>query len=141
MNVTSVMTPAPSCCTPQTPLRVVAQLMKNRDCGMIPVVDALDTLKPVGTITDRDIALRIVAAGVDPATAHASDCMSSPCATIDTDASLRECCGLMEAQALRRMLVVDDDGRLCGIVALADLAHSGHDATMVDVVKQVSRSG
>ena len=139
MNVTSVMTPGPICCTPQTPLRAVAQLMKNRDCGLIPVVDALDTLKPVGTITDRDIALRIVAAGMDPSTASASDCMSSPCATVDTDASLRECCAQMETHALRRMLVVDDDGRLCGIVALADLAHSGHDATTVDLVKQVSR--
>jgi CBS domain-containing protein len=141
MNVTSVMTPEPSCCTPQTPLRVVAQLMKNRDCGLIPVVDALESLKPVGTITDRDIALRIIAAGVDPSTASASDCMSSPCATIDTDASLRECCELMETHALRRMLVVDDDGKLRGIVALADLAYSGHDATTVGVVKMVSRSG
>ncbi len=141
MNVTSVMTKNPACCTPQTPLRVVAQLMKDRDCGQIPVVDALDTCKPVGAITDRDIAIRIVAAGKNPSEATAADCMSSPCIMIDADTSLRECCAMMETHMLRRMLVVDDDGKLCGIVALADVAHSGHDATTVDVLKVVSQSG
>jgi CBS domain-containing protein len=140
MNVKSVMTANPACCTPQTTLRVVAHLMKDRDCGQIPVVDALDTRKPVGTVTDRDIAIRIVAAGRNPAEATAADCMSSPCVTIEADASLRECCELMEAHMLRRMLVVDDDGKLCGIVSLADVAHSGHDATTVDVLKVVSQS-
>jgi CBS domain-containing protein len=140
MNVTSVMTPDPSCCTPQTPLRAVAQLMKERDCGLIPVVETLESRKPVGTVTDRDIAVRVVAAGMDPSMATAADCMSSPCATIDADTSLRECCAQMEIHMLRRMLVVDDDGRLCGIVALADLASSGHDATTVEMVKVVSQS-
>jgi CBS domain-containing protein len=141
MNVTSVMTASPACCTPQTTLRVVAHLMKNHDCGLIPVVDALETLKPVGTITDRDIAIRIVAAGKNPAEATAADCMSSPCITVDADTSLRECCAQMETHMLRRMLVVDDDGKLCGVVALADVAHSGHDATTVDVLKTVSQPG
>ena len=141
MNLKSVMTAKPACCLPQTAVRVVAHLMKERDCGQIPVVDALDTLRPVGTITDRDIAIRIVAAGKNPAEATASDCMSSPCVTIEIDRSLRECCELMETHKLRRMLVVDDDGMLCGIVALADVAHSGHDATTVDVLKVVSQPG
>ncbi len=141
MNLTSVMTAAPACCTPQTALRVVAQLMKTHDCGLIPVVDALETHKPVGTITDRDIAIRIVAAGKNPAETTAADCMSSPCITVDADTSLRECCAQMEEHMLRRMLVVDDDGKLRGIVALADVAHSGHDATTVDVLKVVSQSG
>lgn len=140
MNVKSAMTANPACCTPLTALREVAQLMKDRDCGLIPVVDALESRKPVGTITDRDIAIRIVAAGRNPAEATAADCMSSPCATVDDDTSLRECCAQMEEHMLRRMLVVDDDGKLCGIVALADVAHSGHDATTVDVLKVVSQS-
>lgn len=141
MNLTSVMTASPACCTPQTTLRVVAHLMKTHDCGLIPVVDALETLKPMGTITDRDIAIRLVAAGKNPAEATAADCMSSPCVAVNTDTSLRECCAQMEAHLLRRMLVVDDDGKLCGIVALADVAHSGHDATTVDVLKVVSQAG
>jgi len=95
MNVTSVMTASPACCTPQTTLRVVAHLMKNHDCGLIPVVDALETLKPVGTITDRDIAIRIVAAGKNPAETTAADCMSSPCIKVDADTSLRECCACL----------------------------------------------
>ena len=140
MNLTSVMTANPTCCTPQTSLRAVALLMKNHDCGLIPVVDALETRKPVGTVTDRDIAIRLVAAGSNPVEMTAAECMSSPCITVDSDASLRECCARMEEHMLRRMLVVDDDGKLCGIVALADVAHSGHDATTVDVLKVVSQS-
>ncbi|HTD27862.1 MAG TPA: CBS domain-containing protein [Xanthomonadaceae bacterium] len=139
MNLKSVMTPKPACCIPQTALRGIAHLMKERDCGLIPVVDTLDTLRPIGTITDRDIAMRIVATGKDPAEATAADCMTSPCVTIEVDRSLRDCCELMEAHMLRRMLVVDDDGKLCGIVSLADVAHSGHDATTVDVLKVVSQ--
>jgi CBS domain-containing protein len=139
MNLKSLMTAKPACCVPQTALRVVAHLMKEKDCGLIPVVDALDTLKPVGTITDRDIAIRIVAVGRNPAETTAADCMSSPCVTIEADRSLRECCELMEAHMLRRILVVDDDGQLCGIIALADVAHSGHEATTVDVLKVVSQ--
>ena len=139
MNLKSVMTANPACCVPQTALRVVAHLMKERDCGLIPVVDALDTLIPVGTITDRDIAVRVVAAGSNPLEATAADCMSSPCITIDSDVGLHECCALMETHMLRRMLIVDDDGKLCGIVALADIAHSGHDATTVDMLKVVSQ--
>ncbi|MEO8743290.1 MAG: CBS domain-containing protein [Lysobacteraceae bacterium] len=139
MNLSSVMTANPTCCTPQTSLRAVALLMKNHDCGLIPVVDALETRKPIGTVTDRDIAIRLVAAGTNPVEMTAADCMSSPCITVDVDTSLRECCARMEEHLLRRMLVVDDDGKLCGIVALADVAHSGHDATSVDVLKVVSQ--
>ncbi len=140
MNLTSVMTANPACCTPQTSLRDVAHLMKTNDCGLIPVVDALETRKPLGTVTDRDIAIRIVAAGKNPAEATAADCMSPDCITVDADTSLRECCAQMETNMLRRMLVVDDEGRLCGIVALADVAHSGLDATTVDVLKVVSQA-
>lgn len=140
MNLKSVMTADPVCCTSGTPLQEVADLMRVHDCGMIPIVDAMDSRKPVGTITDRDIAIRGVATGKSPREGMASDCMTTPCISIDADATLRECCTLMEAHMLRRMLVVDDDGRLCGVVALADVAHSGHDATTVDVLKVVSQA-
>ena len=136
MDLKSVMTPNPATCTPQTPLREVARLMVQFDCGQIPVVD--ESQKPVGVVTDRDIAVRIVAEGRDPASAVASDCMSTPVTTIREDGSLNEACDLMESSQIRRLLVVDAQGRVCGIIAQADLALSGRDRKTAEVVKQVS---
>ena len=60
-TIGTLMTANPASCTPQTPIRQVAQLMIDNDCGQIPVVDADG--RPVGVVTDRDIAVRLVAAG------------------------------------------------------------------------------
>jgi len=139
MDVKSVMTAAPACCNADTPLRDVAQMMVDNDCGEIPVVDASN--KPVGVVTDRDIAVRIVAQGRDAATACAADCMSTPVVTVGLDSSLSDCCQTMEKAQVRRVPVVDADGCVCGIVSLADVAMSGRDEKTVEVVKQVSDPG
>ena len=89
-QVTSVMTANPSCCREDTPLRDVAQLMIDHDCGMIPVVDANG--RPVGAVTDRDIAVRIVARGKDASSSRAGDAMTSPVTTIDSATSLHAWC-------------------------------------------------
>ena len=78
MKVNDVMTQEPACCTPETPLRDVAKMMVESDCGEIPVVDSQRTMRPVGVVTDRDIVVRCVAAGKNPLEAEAEDCMSSP---------------------------------------------------------------
>lgn len=136
MDVRSVMTANPACCTAATPLRDVARMMVDNDCGQIPVVDAANA--PIGVVTDRDIAVRIVAEGRDPATACAADCMTTPVATVSADSSLAECCQTMETEQVRRVPVVAADGSLCGIVSLADVAMSGRDQKTIEVVKQVS---
>jgi CBS domain-containing protein len=138
MDVRSAMTPDPACCTPQSSLQSVACMMQDNDCGEIPVVDDRESRHPVGVITDRDIALRTVAKGIDPLGEKAGDHMSSPCVTVHPDDSLATCCEMMERHQLRRVLVVDGDGRLCGIVALADVAkNAARDAT-AEVVQEVS---
>lgn len=136
MDVKSVMTANPACCTAQTPLRDVARMMVDNDCGQIPVVDAANA--PIGVVTDRDIVVRIVAEGRDPATACAADCMTGPVTTVGADSSLAECCETMEREQVRRVPVVAADGSLCGIVSLADVALAGRDQKTAEVVKQVS---
>lgn len=138
-DVSSVMTANPASCNANTPLREVAQLMVDKDCGLIPVVD--DDNRPVGTVTDRDIAVRVVAAGKDVATATAQDAMTSPIKTVDNTSSLYDATCVMEAEKIRRLVVVDGDGRLAGVTALADLARAGKDQATAQVVKEVSEPG
>ena len=138
-DITSVMTSNPCCCRKDTPLKDVAQMMIDHDCGMIPVVDADD--KPIGAVTDRDIATRIVACGKDASSACACDAMTSPVTTIGADTSLHDATCVMEAEKIRRVIVVDSEGKLAGVAALADLALAGKDQATAHVVKQVSEPG
>ena len=135
-DITSVMTTNPCCCRQDTPLRDVAQMMIDHDCGMIPVVDGDG--RPVGAVTDRDIATRIVAAGKDAVSGCACDAMTSPVTTIDSATSLYDATCVMEAEKIRRVIVVDDAGKLVGIAAIADLALAGKDDATAQVVRQVS---
>ena len=138
-NVTSVMTANPACCTPQTPLRDVAQMMIQNDCGQIPVVD--DRNAPLGVVTDRDIAVRIVAEGRDTNAACASDAMSSPVQTVREDSTLKDAVCLMEAAKIRRVPVVNASGALSGIVSIADIALAGKKTATAEVVREVSEPG
>lgn len=134
-----VMTANPACCTGDTPLRDVARMMVENDCGEIPVVDSRDSGRPVGVVTDRDIAVRMVAEGRDTGSACASDCMSSPVTTVQSTATLADCAQAMEQNQIRRVVVVDNGGAVCGIVSQADIALAGHDRTTGEMVQQVSR--
>ncbi|GAB2516538.1 CBS domain-containing protein [Lysobacter humi (ex Lee et al. 2017)] len=137
MDIRSVMTPDPATCQAQTPIREIARLMLENDCGLVPVIDASG--KPVGTVTDRDIALRVVAEGRDPQQCTASEVMTSPVTTVSLESGLAETTDLMESEQIRRILVVDREGRLCGIVAQADVALSGRDRRTADLVEKVSQ--
>ena len=138
-DVTSVMTANPCCCREDTPLKDVAKMMIDNDCGMIPVVDADN--KPIGTVTDRDITVRVVAQGKDSASACACDAMSTPCSTVRSDASLKDAVCMMEAEKIRRVVVVDGDGKLAGVAAIADLALAGKHEATAEVVSKVSQPG
>lgn len=137
-SLSSVMTPNPAVCTPETPIREVAQMMSRNDCGEIPVVESEHNATPVGVVTDRDITVRIVAEGRDMASARASDAMSSPVTTVRESASIQDVCALMEREQIRRMVVVDDAGKISGIVAQADIARSGRDEETAELVREVS---
>ena len=138
MLARDLMTRNVACCTPDTPLQRVASMMVDCNCGEIPVVDALDTMRPIGVVTDRDICCRTVAEGRNPLSLSARDCMSSPCITIHVDAPIDECVDVMENNRIRRVPVVDASGRCCGIIAQADLARK-MDEVAAEVLREVSQ--
>lgn len=139
MDVTSVMTPNPASCGPEASLREVARMMLDNDCGEIPVVD--ESKRPLGVVTDRDIVVRVVAEGRDTNDVKAREVMSTPPTTVSTDAKLSDVIDVMESRQIRRVPVVDLDGKLCGIVAQADIALTGKDRKTGNVVEEVSKPG
>jgi CBS domain-containing protein len=139
MKVKEIMTKDPVFCTPEGKLQDVAKLMCDKNVGEIPVVDSRQSMKPVGVVTDRDIACRAVAQGKDARTLKASDCMSGPAVTVTPDSDFDEACELMQDKQIRRVPVVDAQGKLCGIVAQADVARRAPQKAG-EVVRQVSQA-
>ena len=122
ISVREIMTEAPAAVTRDTPLAEVAQLMRDLDVGVIPVVDDVDSYRLEGVITDRDIAVRAVARGENVKRAKAGDFMSRAVSTVRPNATIRDVFTVMKRERVRRVPVVEDDGKLVGIVAQADLA-------------------
>lgn len=139
MQVKDIMTQNPACCTPDTNLQEVAQMMVENDCGCIPVVESQETMKPVGVVTDRDITCRTVAQGKNPLEMTAGDCISSPLVTVTPDTSVDDCCHVMEENQVRRVPVVDESGGCCGMVAQADIATQAPKQATAEVVQEVSQ--
>lgn len=121
MRVKQIMTPDPARCTPETTAEQAAALMRDNDCGSIPVVNNTSANRLVGTVTDRDLAVRGLAAGKGPDTLVRDLMTPDPvtCVPEDEVEDLRE---VMVEQMVRRVPVVDADGVLVGIVAQADIA-------------------
>ena len=136
MQVKEIMTPSPACCTPRASLRDVTRLMVEHDCGCIPVAEDGCVL---GVVTDRDIACRVVAQGKNPQELTAADCMSTPPITIREETSVEECCEVLEKHMIRRVMVVDRIGRLCGVVAQADIARRASEGRTAEVVRELSQ--
>jgi len=111
---------------PTTPVERAAQRMAERDCGALPVLGQNGVL--VGMITDRDIAMRVVARGMDARIATVADCMTDRVFSCFANESVAELMRQMARHQVRRMPIVDERGRLVGIVAQSDLArHAGTD--------------
>lgn len=139
MQVKDLMSFHPHVCTPQTSLRDAAQLMCDCDCGALPVVEYGSRDHAIGIITDRDIACRAVAKGMDARTTTVEEVMSKHLATIDEDASIEECCNAMEHARIRRMVVLNRKGELCGIVSQADIALRMAEEQAAELVREVSK--
>jgi len=140
MQVKEIMTQDPACCTADEGLQSVAKMMVDNDCGCIPIVDDMDSKRPIGTITDRDICCRTVAEGQNPLDMTAGDVMSSDVVTVTPDTSVADLCNLMEQNQIRRIAVIDDAGRCCGMVAQADIAINADTSKTAEVVQEVSRA-
>ena len=113
-----------------------AKMMRDENVGLAPIVEG-DRL--VGTLTDRDIAIRVVAEGRDPESTTAREVASTDLITVDPQQELDEALRLMAQHQVRRLPVVEEDGRLVGIVAQADVARHGDDRQTGQVVEQISQ--
>jgi CBS domain-containing protein len=121
VRVRDIMTPDPASCTPQSTAREAAILMRDHDCGSIPVVEAPGSKRLVGTVTDRDLAVRGLAAGLGPDT-PIRELMTPDPVTCGLDDEVEVVREVMVARLVRRVPVVDQNGALVGIVAQADIA-------------------
>ena len=131
------MTPAPQCCSAETPLNEVANLMVEADCGEIPVTDASNRL--IGVVTDRDIVCRAVAKGKNPSAMTAGECMTEPVVVVNEETRLEDVMAVMEENQIRRVPVVDAQGCCCGIIAQADVAMVARESEVGEMVREVSR--
>lgn len=104
-----------------TTLRAAAETMRAGEIGFLPVVDAG---KPIGVVTDRDLAIRGTGRGLEPDTATVSAIMTPIIASVTTSQDLQQVAQVMRDRRVRRVVVVDDDGRLAGVISLTDLAHA-----------------
>lgn len=120
MTVLDVMTRAPACAGPEMPLQEAARMMVDNNCGCIPVIDEHGVL--IGVITDRDIVCRSVALGQNPLEMSVKSAMTAECITVHQDASIEHVANVLEHNQIRRAVVVDDNKRVVGMVAQADLA-------------------
>ncbi len=140
MQVKDIMTKSPVYGTPDTSLRVIAQMMVENDCGCIPIVASEEERTPIGMITDRDIVVRTVAANRDPFDLQAEDIMTGDIVTVMPEMSIEECCNLMEGKQIRRVAVINENGILCGMVAQADIANHAPTDKTAEVVQEVSKA-
>src|SRR4051794_4105455 len=113
-----------------------AKMLRDEDVGVAPIVEG-DQL--VGVLTDRDIAIKVVAEGKDPQTTKVTDIASKDIVTIDPQQNLDEALRLMAQHQVRRLPVVEEDGKIVGIVAQADIAKHTSDEQTGEVVQQISQ--
>jgi len=136
VQVFQAMTPDVMCVPPDATLMEAACLMRSLDVGPLPVCEG-DRL--LGMVTDRDITVRATAEGCDPRATQVSDVMTTKVVCCRESDDVRKAARLMQTAQLRRLLVVNDAGRLVGIVSLGDLAlQTGDEKLAGETLERVS---
>jgi CBS domain-containing protein len=142
MKVQDVMTRDPSCVTPEAPARDAARIMKDDNVGVVPVVEEQSSRRLVGVVTDRDLAVRVVADGRDGDT-RVRDVMSRDrLATCTPDEDVDDVMDLMASEQVRRIPIVDERGSLVGIVSQADVVRKSQEGGKAQAtVERISEPG
>jgi CBS domain-containing protein len=138
MKARELMTADPTCCTPEDTIQQVAQLMRDHNCGCIPVVEDARSKRLVGVVTDRDIAIRCTAEGKGPQT-RVKDALSPNAKSCGPDDDVDAVEQLLAGEQVRRVPVVDQRGSCIGMIAQADLALNHRAASESEVGKVVER--
>jgi CBS domain-containing protein len=134
-SIRDLMTANPCSIDADKSVAYAAKMMRDEDVGLAPIVEG-DKL--IGTVTDRDIAIRVVAEGKDADETTVREIASTNLVTIDPQQDLDEALRLMATHQVRRLPVVEEDGRLVGVVAQADVAREGDDTRTGQVVQEIS---
>lgn len=139
MQVRECMTSDVRIINPDMTLREAAGLMREQDTGFLPVGEN-DRL--VGTLTDRDIAIRAVCEGKDPNSTKVRETMSEHIVYCFDDQDTAEAAQIMADRQIRRLAVLNHDKRLVGVVSLGDIADRAHDETAAEqALEGVSKHG
>jgi CBS domain-containing protein len=134
-NVKDVMTANPSTAKADASVVEAARIMRDEDAGIVPVVE---NERLVGTLTDRDIAVRVVAEGRDPQSTPVREVASTDLVTVQPEQDLSKALQLMARHQVRRLPVVEND-RLVGIVAQADVARESDEQQTGELVEEISK--
>ena len=135
-KISDAMASNPCAIDAEKSVQYAAQMMRDEDVGFAPIVEE-DRI--IGTLTDRDIAVKVVAEGRDPQTTTAQDVASKAVITVQPDQDLDDALQLMAQHQVRRLPVVEEDGRLVGIVAQADVAREAKPKKTGQVVEEISQ--
>jgi CBS domain-containing protein len=135
-SIRDVMTSNPRSLESGSTAVEAARLMRDEDVGIVPIVEGE---KLVGTVTDRDIVTRVVAEGKTPESVTVGEIASRELVTIDPQQDLDDALRLMARHQVRRLPVVEEDGKLVGIVAQKDVAMHASEAQTGEVVEDISR--
>jgi len=139
MLCSEIMTRNPEYCLPSDPVVKAARLMKSEDVGPIPIVDDKDGKRLAGIVTDRDLAIKVVAEARDPKTTPLKQVMTSDVVTCKENDDVEKALKLMQDHQIRRIPVVDGGEHLLGIIAQADVANRlGSSRTTGKVVQEIS---
>jgi CBS domain-containing protein len=141
MQCNEVMTKNPVCCFPKDTVAKAAALMKDNNIGSVPVIENEQTKKLVGIVTDRDLALKIVAEERKAKTTKVEAVMTRKVVSCHAEDELQTALDTMSRLQLRRIPVVDNDDKILGIIAQADVAtRVDQPAKTAVLVKGISRS-
>ncbi len=136
-----VMTKNPVCCVPSDNVVKVAEMMKRENIGPIPVIENEQTRKLVGIVTDRDLAMKIVAEGRDARSTKVEAVMTHKVVTCRAEDDLQKALEAMSEHQLRRIPIVDNDNKILGIIAQADVAtRVDQPEKTAEMVKEISQS-
>jgi CBS domain-containing protein len=136
MQLRDIMTKPVETVAPTASLVDAARKMLIQDIGALPVTDEQ---RVVGIITDRDIAIRAIANGLDPADTKVQEVMSNEVFSCGADSDVQDACQLMEEKQVRRLVVTDDGKGVIGIVSLGDMALQLREEQAGEVLREVSQ--
>lgn len=137
-----VMTPDPVFCEANEPIRKAAKIMKQHDVGSVPVVESQASKRVTGIVTDRDIVVKVLADERNPDQATIRDAMTSSPAACRMDDDVQKALDVMAERQVRRVPVIDESGRLRGIIAQADIAtRMSQDKQTGELVEAISEPG